>query len=138
MADVPAEGFSCGEKFKFHLGTKPATQDFMFDWESSTKFEGSFIGHTFVARLASDPQVVIDSYTLEATKVTDCPNLKQKVAVASKDHAEAIVGAEGTIQPLGEEEDDATAAGAAIMAGAAGASQCLPRSLFAHHAGSGP
>lgn len=34
LADVPKEGFNCGEKFKLHLGTKPATQDFMHDWVS--------------------------------------------------------------------------------------------------------
>lgn len=27
LADVPEEGFNCGEKFRFHLGTKPAPQD---------------------------------------------------------------------------------------------------------------
>jgi hypothetical protein len=34
LSEVPDEGFSCGEKFRFHLGTKPAPQDvsihFMF------------------------------------------------------------------------------------------------------------
>lgn len=34
IEEVPTEGFNCGEQFKFHLGTKPATQDFMFDWVS--------------------------------------------------------------------------------------------------------
>ena len=29
LTEVPQEGFSCGEEFKFHLGTLPATQDFM-------------------------------------------------------------------------------------------------------------
>jgi hypothetical protein len=118
LADVPTEGFNCGEKFKFHLGTKPATQDFMFDWESSTKFEGTYIGHTFVARLASNPDIVIDSYTLGPTRVIDCPNMKQQVAAASREQAEAVVGAEGTIQPL--EEQEIAAAGAAIMADAVG------------------
>jgi hypothetical protein len=27
LSDVPNEGFNCGEKFKFHLGTKAAPQD---------------------------------------------------------------------------------------------------------------
>lgn len=27
LSDVPDAGFSCGEKFRFHLGTKPAPQD---------------------------------------------------------------------------------------------------------------
>ena len=100
LKDVPAEGFSCGEKFKFHLGTKPATQDFMHDWESSTKFEGSFIGHTFVARLASNPDVVIDSFTLQPTRVVDCPNLKQIPVQSDEKKQEAEVEAVGNILPL--------------------------------------
>jgi hypothetical protein len=112
MGDVPSSGFNCGEKFRFHLGTKPATQDFMQDWESATKFEGSFIGHTFVARLASDPNVVVDSYTIETTKIIDCPNLKQKVQSNSKEQAEAIVEAQGLVTPSLEEQviSDATRA----------------------------
>ena len=99
---LPETGFNCGEKFRFHLGTKTAPQDFMQDWESSTKFEGSFIGHTFVARLASDPNVVVDSYTVDTTKIIDCPNLKQKVAAAAHQEAEAVVEAEGLVTPLDE------------------------------------
>ena len=115
--DVPEQGFNCGEKFKFHLGTKPATQDFMFDWESQTKFEGTYIGHTFVARLASNPDIVVDSYTLEPTRIIDCPNMKQKVAPAvSHQEAEAIIGAEGTIQPLGDSVDSTIVAAAAAAA----------------------
>lgn len=100
--DIPETGFNCGEKFRFHLGTKPATQDFMQDWESATKFEGSFVGHTFVARLASDPNVVVDSHTIETTKIIDCPNLKQAVTVASKGQSEAIIDSLGQITPLNE------------------------------------
>jgi len=100
---VPESGFNCGEKFRFHLGTKPAPQDFMQDWESSTKFEGSFIGHTFVARLASDPNIVVDSYTIETTKIIDCPSLKQKVATGSNKAAQAVVEAEGLVTPLDEQ-----------------------------------
>ncbi|KAL3940675.1 MAG: hypothetical protein SGBAC_004840 [Bacillariaceae sp.] len=99
MSEIPSEGFSCGEKFKFHLGTKAAPQDFMLDWDSATKFEGSYVGHTFVARLASDPSIVIDSYTVEPTKVIDCPNLqKQQVAANVDEQAEAEVRADGTVQ----------------------------------------
>jgi hypothetical protein len=29
--DVPSEGWTCKEEFKFHLGNKPATQNFMHD-----------------------------------------------------------------------------------------------------------
>jgi hypothetical protein len=120
LADVPGEGFNCGEKYRFHLGTKPAPQDFFHDWNSMTKSEGSFIGHTFIARLASDPNVVIDSYTLEPTKIVDCPKRKQKVqALASNEVAEAVVEAAGTIQPTSEEDalQDNPVAGAAHVAG---------------------
>lgn len=120
MSDVPDSGFSCGEKFRFHLGTKPAPQDFMQDWESSTKFEGSFIGHTFVARLASDPNVVVDSYTVKATKIIDCPHLKQKVQTSSKEPpaAEAVVEAQGLVTPL---EDQVMGDAARAAMGDAGA-----------------
>jgi hypothetical protein len=118
LDDVPTEGFTCGERFRFHMGTKPATQDFMQDWESSTKFEGSYIGHTFVARLASDPNVVVDSYTTATTKVVDCPKMKQQVASASQKRAEAVVEAEGTVLPSEDQVTDAIAAGASVMAGA--------------------
>lgn len=103
--DTPDSGFNCGEKFKMHLGTKPATQDFMHDWESTTKFEGTFIGHTFVARLASDPSVVVDHHTIQTTKIVDCPNLKQKVSTGSQQEAEAIVAADGVIHQVDNAED---------------------------------
>lgn len=122
--NVPDSGFNCGEKFKFHLGTKPSPQDFFEDWNSMTKFEGSYIGHTFVARLASDPTVVIDKYTLEPTRIIDCPNLKQKVQVTTKEEvAEAIIEAQGNILPLEEPGvGDNAATGAAASAAAGGVS----------------
>lgn len=93
-----------------------------------TKYEGSYIGHTFVARLASNPKVVIDTYTLEPTRIIDCPNMKQKVTVASKEgaerEAEAVIEAQGTTvheQHLEEEEDATTRGGASIAATAAAA-----------------
>ena len=89
-SDLPSEGFSCGEKFKFHLGTNHASQNFISDWQSATKFEGSFLGHTFVARLASNPDVIVDSYTLKPTQIVDCPNLKQVPIEAGKAKDEAI------------------------------------------------
>jgi len=104
LDEIPTEGFSCGEKFKFHLGTKPAPQDFMLDWDSATKFEGSYIGHTFVARLASDPSIVIDSYTVEPTQIIDCPTLrKQQIASSVDEEAEAEVRVDGTVQEQGED-----------------------------------
>jgi hypothetical protein len=120
--NVPKEGFNCGENFRFHLGTKPAPQDFMNDWESSTKFEGSFIGHTFVMRLASDPNVVVDSYTIQTTKIIDCPNRKQKVAASSAEEAavavaveEAVLTPEGNVLPFDEQAANEAIAGAATI-----------------------
>ena len=33
----------------------------MFDWESKTKYEGTYVGHNFVFRLAKDENIVVDS-----------------------------------------------------------------------------
>merc|ERR1711865_899464 len=81
---LPEVGFTCAEQYKFHLGTLPTTQDFMWDWNSSTKYEGSFIGHTFIARLANDPtHTVIDTYTVAPTKIIECPNKKQQQGITT-------------------------------------------------------
>lgn len=85
-----------------------------------TKFEGSYIGHTFVARLASDPNVIIDTYTLQPTRIVDCPNLKQQFAVETKmpaKEAEAVVEPQGTTTQL-EEPDAPDATTAATGSGA--------------------
>jgi hypothetical protein len=71
----------CREEFKFHLGLHPAPQDYMHSWESRTKFEGTFVGHSWVARLASNIDTVVDTYTVAPLYVRDCPNLKQKQQV---------------------------------------------------------
>ena len=69
---------------------------------------------------------MIDTYTIQPTRIIDCPNLKQQVAVGSKDEkeAEAVVQAQGSITPQLEEPDvpDVAADGAAgaAMAGGAG------------------
>jgi hypothetical protein len=115
--DVPTTGFVCGEQFRFHLGTKPATQDFMHDWESATKFEGTFIGHTFVARLTSDPSVVVDSYTLRPTPVIDCPTRHPQM-VATGGQLKVGVPQENVL-PV-DEHDEALTAAAALAAGVAG------------------
>lgn len=94
LVDVPDQGFSCDEKYKFHMGTNYAPQDFMWDWVSTTKYEGSLIGHTFVARLASDPSIVIDKYTLEPTRIIDCPTTKKqqvcRTSSKNEDQAESV------------------------------------------------
>lgn len=70
---------SCTEIFRFHLGLEQThLNDFMWQWQSATKFEGSFIGHSFSFRLASDPSVLVDRITLQPTFVPKCPGLKSK------------------------------------------------------------
>jgi len=91
LVDVPETGFSCAEQYKFHMGLKTAPQDFMWDWGSKTKYEGSFVGHTFVARRADDPSVVVDKYTLEPTRIIDCPSRKKKQVVAVPTNNDASV-----------------------------------------------
>lgn len=85
---VSGEGESCTEAFRFHLGVESKTPDFMWDWKSKTKFEGSFIGHTFHFRLASNPAILVDTVTLSPVVVTDCP--RDGVAVPISVHGEAL------------------------------------------------
>lgn len=129
--EVATNGFNCGEHFQFHLGTKPAPQDFFEGWNSATKFEGTYMGHTFVARLANDPSVVVDSYTMKPTRVIDCPaSNKQQVQVsesAQEAVAAALVEPQGHVQQLEGLEGEAgpqqrnTAAAGVVEGGAAAA-----------------
>ena len=69
----------------------------MWDWGSKTKYEQSFIGHTYVARRADDPKVVVDRFTIEPTRIIDCPNPKQQQVVAipaKNDVGEEVRGGE--------------------------------------------
>ncbi|CAB9518807.1 expressed unknown protein [Seminavis robusta] len=85
-------GKSCHEVFKFHLGLHEKTQqNFMFDWNSKTKYEATYVGHNFVFRLAKDERIVVDSISLHPTRVIDCPGLKNQINVASMAEAEAII-----------------------------------------------
>jgi hypothetical protein len=70
------------EEFKLHLGLDGAARDFHWDWQSNTKFEASAIGHTFAFRLASDPAVLVDTVTLQPTRVVDCPTTTDTTATA--------------------------------------------------------
>ena len=74
ISDGPMQ---CAEKLKFHLGNKAL--NCALEREARLKFELTFIGHTFVARLASNPNIVVDSFTLAPTEIHDCPSQKQKV-----------------------------------------------------------
>jgi hypothetical protein len=63
----------------------------MLDWHSKTKYEGTYVGHNFVFRLAKDERIVVDSVSLHPTRVIDCPGLKNQVNVASVVEAQAII-----------------------------------------------
>jgi hypothetical protein len=71
----------CQEKFRFHLGMNRQAPDFMWSWDSPTKFEGSFVGHAFSFRLASDPSVLVETVTLQPTRIVDCPELSSQAQV---------------------------------------------------------
>jgi hypothetical protein len=89
MANCPLHGYfitanneTCQEKFKFHLGMNHVNpQDFMWGWDSPTKFEGSFVGHSFAFRSAADPSILVETVTLAPSLVIDCPELKNKVQI---------------------------------------------------------
>ena len=63
----------------------------MFDWNSKTKYEGTYVGHNFVFRYAKDERIVVDSVALHPTRVIDCPGLKNQVNVASVSFGEAVL-----------------------------------------------
>jgi hypothetical protein len=80
------------EEFKVHLGMQGASADFNWDWQSNTKFEGSAIGHTFAFRLASNPSILVDTITLEPTRIIDCP--------VSQELCEMQITADSIIMPV--------------------------------------
>lgn len=63
------------------------------------------MGHTFVFRLASDPSIVIDSYTVKQTTVTGCANLKQEAEGVGKEAIAAAVQVAGDVQDFDEPLD---------------------------------
>jgi hypothetical protein len=94
-AGCPLHGYylrpdSCEEVFKLHLGVNPGAPDFMKDWSSLTKYESTFVGHTFVFRSAFSDQVV-DQITVQPTQIPDCPDLKQQVVTTSLASANVVM-----------------------------------------------
>jgi len=71
----------CQEQFKFHLGMNQHATDFFYQWDSNTKFEGSYVGHTFVFRSAANLNIVVDRITMQPTRIIDCPTLDGKSQV---------------------------------------------------------
>jgi len=86
---------TCHERFKFHLGINPYPDDFMWGWDSPTKFEGTFIGHNFLFRLAKNEDVVVDSVSLSPTTVIDCPNLRKQKNEVTVTEGKAILSTIG-------------------------------------------
>jgi hypothetical protein len=96
---VEGKGYGqCTELFRLHLGF-PNTDavDFRNDWVSPTKFEGSYIGHSFVFRNAHDNKWV-QTVTLQPTYITDCPGLPIYNSVAS--NVTALADTLATVLPL--------------------------------------
>jgi len=117
----------CSETFKFHLGRETAQlKDFMWDWLSATKYEGTFVGHTFRFRLAHNPTAWSQTITLAPTQIPDCPELKQAVAIGVGGEAVAIAAGEWqhlgyyssemTLTPLLLDQDEARVGAAAAAA----------------------
>jgi len=63
---------TCHEQFKMHLGINLSTPNYLDDWSSPMKFEGTYLGHKFVARLRHDPQIVVDEIVIAKDIVRDC------------------------------------------------------------------
>jgi hypothetical protein len=81
---------TCQEFLKFQVGSNEYPTDFAFSPDSSTKFEKSYMGHTFVFRTVGSG-VLVETYTLQPTKVRECPgNKKQMVSSGSMTVAEGI------------------------------------------------
>ena len=71
----PSSGpMQCAEKFKFHLGFE---NENVVDWNSTLKYEATMVGHVFVARLASNPDVIVDTFVMQPTQIHDCPRRRQ-------------------------------------------------------------
>lgn len=97
LTEPSAGPMQCAEEFKFHLGLHSMPDDYMFDWHSRTKFESSYVGHTFVARLASNPDVLVDTYTVHPTIVRDCPRRQGSGAKAATSEVTGV----GVVDPVG-------------------------------------
>lgn len=110
---------SCHEVFKFHLGKSDHPQDFMWSWDSKTKYESTFVGHNFVFRYAKDERIVVDSVALAPTQVIDCPGLKNQILAVSMSVGEAIVDTIGRREDFMLPHMSAAGINAAMMNGTA-------------------
>jgi len=69
---------SCVKNFQFHLGTAIDAPDFHWDWQSNTKFEGTAVGHSFAFYSAAHPEMLVDTVTIEPTRIIDCPREQEQ------------------------------------------------------------
>jgi hypothetical protein len=66
---------TCSDEHLFHIGTQNhQLNDFMYDYQSNVRYEETFIGHTFRFRLASNPDIIVDTITIQPTFIYDCPS----------------------------------------------------------------
>jgi hypothetical protein len=72
---------TCQEYLKFQVGSNDHPVDFAFSPDSSTKFEKSYMGHTFVFRTVGSG-VLVETYTLQPTKVRECPGSKKQMVTS--------------------------------------------------------
>jgi hypothetical protein len=90
----------CEEDFKFHLGVNTLATDFEHAWDAPTKFETTFISHSFVFRLASNTSVLVDTHTLAPTQVVDCPESSTAAPIHSRQVSETVE--ESILLPFGD------------------------------------
>jgi hypothetical protein len=65
----------CNENLTFRLGNEDL--DNAYEDEGRIKFEVTYMSHSFVARLQSNPDIVVDTFTMQPTEVHDCPRRTQ-------------------------------------------------------------
>lgn len=84
----------CSERFKFHLGiARNDMTDIFHDWQSNIKYENTFIDHIFRFRLATNPDVIVDTVTIEPTYIYDCPSM---MAAAVTEEEETTIAPDET------------------------------------------
>ncbi|CAB9514450.1 expressed unknown protein [Seminavis robusta] len=80
------------ERLTMHLGGNNKAKGTDGElWDASTKYERTYVGHEFVARLAHDDSVVVDHLSIGPVKIQDCGKKKQRNTVQVASHATAII-----------------------------------------------
>ena len=72
----------CNERLTFRLGTE--NLDNAHEDDGRLKFEVTYMSHSFVARLKSNPDIVVDRFTMQPTEVHDCPRRNQENVVVDQ------------------------------------------------------